>query len=101
MHIVATKPVALSADDVGEDLLAREREILSEQAVASGKPPQMVEKIVEGRMKKYFQEMALLEQTWVVEQNAGNVRKVLEEASRNLGADVSIAGFARFQIGDS
>ncbi len=99
MHVAASAPQAIDKDGVDQALLARERDVLAEQARASGKPEEIVAKMVEGRLRKYYEEVCLLEQTYVVD-GESKVRKVLEQAGKDLGAPVRIAGMARFQLGE-
>ena len=79
--------------------LDRERDVLSEQARASGKPEEIIAKMVEGRLRKYYEEVCLLEQVFVID-GENKVSKVLENAAKEVGAPVSIAGFVRFQLGE-
>ena len=91
---VPTVPVAVTRDDVPAELVERERRIFSEQASASGKPANIVEKMVGGRIDKYFKEVTLLDQPWVRDDS-----KTISELVKQAGAGVSIRRFARFQIG--
>lgn len=93
MHIAATRPDALDIDAVDPAALEREKAVLSEQARASGKPENIIEKMVEGRIRKYYEEVVLLEQVWVHD-GESRVRKVVEKAGAKL------TGFARFQLGE-
>ncbi len=96
-HITAgvpTVPVAITRDDVPAELVDRERRIFSEQAAASGKPENIIAKMVEGRVDKYYKEVTLLDQPWVRDDNK-TIRALLKDA----GANVGIRRFARFQIG--
>ena len=100
MHIVASPPLAVSRDEVPAERIAREREILLAQAEESGKPADVVEKMVEGRLNKYFKEVALLEQAFVVDEKGAPVKKALEAAGKRLGAPVECTGFVRFAGGE-
>jgi len=96
-HITAgvpTVPVAVTRDDVPAALVDRERRIFSEQAAASGKPANIVEKMVQGRVDKYYKEVTLLDQPWVRDDS-----KTISDLVKAAGAGVSIRRFARFQIG--
>ena len=93
MHIAATRPDALDIDAVDPAALARERAVLSEQARASGKPEAIIEKMVEGRVRKYYEEVVLLEQVWVHD-GESRVRAVVQKAGGKL------AGFERFALGE-
>ncbi len=99
MHVAAANPQALDVESVDQAMLDREREVLSEQARASGKPEEIVAKMVEGRMRKYYEEVVLLEQVYVIDQES-KVKKVVEQAGKDLGAPVRLAGFVRFQLGE-
>lgn len=93
MHVAATRPEALDIDAVDPSALERERAVLSEQARASGKPEAIIEKMVEGRIRKYYEEVVLLEQVWVHD-GESRVRAVVKKAG------VSLVGFVRFQLGE-
>jgi len=99
MHVAAANPQAL--DVAGLDLAAVEREktVLADQARASGKPEEIVQKMLEGRLRKFYQEVVLLEQDFVVEPGT-SVAKFVQGASKTLGAPLKIAGFVRFAIGE-
>jgi len=93
MHVAATRPEALDIDAVDPAALERERAVLSEQARASGKPEAIIEKMVDGRIRKYYEEVVLLEQVWVHD-GESRVRAVAKKAG------VKLTGFARFQLGE-
>jgi elongation factor Ts len=99
MHVAAANPHAVSRDELGPEALERERNILTEQARASGKPEAIIEKMVQGRLSKYYEEVCLLDQTFVVE-GESKVEKVLETAAGDAGAPVGIGGFVRFALGE-
>ncbi len=99
MHIAATSPQFLDIASIDTTALARERDILTAQARASGKPENIIAKIVEGRLYKYYQDVVLLEQVYVID-GESRIAKVLETASASLGAQIHIAGFSRFSLGD-
>lgn len=99
MHIAAARPEWLSTDQVDATAIERERTILTEQAAGSGKTPEIVAKMVDGRLRKYYQEVVLLEQTFVMD-NETRISKVVEKAAKDLGAPVKVAGFVRFQLGE-
>ncbi|MFQ5679664.1 MAG: translation elongation factor Ts [Gemmatimonadota bacterium] len=94
MHVAAAAPVAVSPEEIPEELRERERSVLTEQARGEGKPPQIVEKIVEGRMRKFYEENALLSQGFVKDPEK-RVADLLAEAGENL----RVRGFARFHVG--
>jgi elongation factor Ts len=93
MHVAATRPDALDIDAVDPAALERERAVLSDQARASGKPEAIIEKMVEGRIRKYYEEVVLLEQVWVHD-GESRVRAVVKKAGGTL------VGFARFTLGE-
>ena len=99
MHVAAANPLALTPDALPPDVVAREREIYADQARQSGKPENVIEKMIEGRMRKFYEESVLLSQVFVIDGETP-VAKVLENASRELGAKVTVAGFARFAVGE-
>ena len=93
MHVAAARPDALDIDAVDPAALEREKAVLTEQAQASGKPAAVIEKMVEGRIRKYYEEVVLLEQVFVID---GETR--LREVAKKSG--VAITGFARFALGE-
>jgi len=99
MHIAATSPASLSVDDLDKDAVQRERDVLIEQAKASGKPQEIAEKMVEGRMKKYYQEVVLLEQTSVIDGET-RISDVITKAGKDAGADIAMTAFVRFNLGE-
>jgi elongation factor Ts len=99
MHVAASSPQAVSRDDLDQAAVERERQVLSEQARTEGKPDNIVEKMVEGRLRKFYQEVVLLEQTWVID-NESQVKAILEKVSDELGTAVTVTGFARYQLGE-
>jgi len=98
MQIAAACPISVSPDEVPAELVAKEREILTEQAKASGKPEKIIEKMVEGRIQKYFEEVCLLEQKFVKDQDRA-VREIIGDAIAKLGENIRVRRFARFQLG--
>ncbi len=99
MHIAAANPQAVDIADVDASALERERDVLADQARASGKPEEIIAKMVEGRLRKYYEEVVLLEQTFVIDGET-KVRKAVEAAGKDAGGDVRVVGFARFQLGE-
>jgi elongation factor Ts len=99
MHVAATAPASLSVEDLDEDMVAKERQILIDQAVQSGKPADIAEKMVEGRMKKFTKEVVLLEQPFVMDGETP-VNQVIANAAKEAGADITIKSFARFNLGE-
>ncbi len=99
MHIAASRPEALDIASVDPDALERERAVLKEQALAEGKPADIVEKMMEGRIRKYYERVVLMEQTYIMD-NESKISAVLENASKELGAEVKLTGFVRFERGE-
>jgi elongation factor Ts len=98
MQVAAATPLAVAPEDLDADLVAKEREILAEQAKASGKPEKIIEKMVEGRIQKYYEEVCLLEQPFVKEQDR-KVKDIVNEAIAKIGENIRVRRFARFQLG--
>ena len=99
MHVAAASPQWLETGDVDAAALDRERAILTEQASDSGKPPEIIEKMVEGRLRKFYEETVLLEQTYVID-GESKVRKAVEAAAKDVGGSLKVTGFARFALGE-
>ena len=99
MHVAAAAPASLSSDDLDPEMVAKERQILIDQAVQSGKPADIAEKMVEGRMKKFMKEVVLLEQLFVMDGETP-VHQVIANAAKDAGAEITMTGFARFNLGE-
>ena len=99
MHVTSANPRWVARDDVDGAAVERERAILADQARASGRPDHVIEKMVEGRMRKYFEEVVLAEQAFIMDTDK-SVGRVLEEAASDVGAPVSCTGFVRFALGE-
>lgn len=99
MHIAAANPQSLSTKDLDQSLVERERTVLTEQAAGSGKPAEIIAKMVEGRIRKFYQEVVLLEQTFVIDGETP-VGKAVEKAAKDAGAPIEVTGFVRFQLGE-
>jgi elongation factor Ts len=99
MHIAASKPVAISSKDVDPSIIDRERKILIEQAKDSGKPDNIIEKMVEGRISKFFSEITLLDQTWVID-GESKVSKVIENIEKEISCNIVVKDFKYFILGD-
>jgi elongation factor Ts len=99
MHIAATNPQAVSTDKVDPTVLDRERAIYADQARASGKPENIIEKMVEGRVRKFYEESVLLEQAFVVDPDQ-RVKQVVQAAAKELGAPIEIKAFVRLALGE-
>jgi elongation factor Ts len=99
MHVAAANPSALDIKSVSQAELDREREVLSEQARGSGKPEEIIAKMVEGRLRKYYEDVVLLEQLYVID-GESRVKQVVEKAAKEIGAPIAITGFARMALGE-
>ncbi len=99
MHIAAAKPDALHIEHVDQANLERERAVLREQSATSGKPADIIDKMVEGRIRKYYEEVVLHEQPYVIT-SEGKVSEAVTNKGKELGADVKITGFLRFHLGE-
>ncbi|MBU2580678.1 MAG: translation elongation factor Ts [Alphaproteobacteria bacterium] len=100
MHVAAANPLALTPEELDQDVIERERAIYTEQAIASGKPKEIAEKMVEGKLRKeFFQQVVLLQQTFVIDGKA-TVQQAVEAAAKSIGAPVKVAGFVRYALGE-
>jgi elongation factor Ts len=99
MHIAAAAPLALTPEHLPQDIVERERAVQADIARQSGKPENVIEKMLEGRMRKFYEESVLLSQTFVIDGET-QIAKVLEKASKDLGTPVAIDAFVRFQVGE-
>ena len=99
MHVAAANPQFLDIASVDKASLDRERDVLREQAKASGKPDAIIDKMVEGRLRKYYEEVVLLEQIFVIDGET-RIAKVVEAAAKEAGAPIKIVAFARFALGE-
>lgn len=99
MHVAAANPLSGRVDELDPEVVAREKTVLADQARASGKPEAIIEKMVEGRLRKFYEESVLLEQIFVIDGET-RVGKVIENAAGDVGAPVEFAGFARLQLGE-
>jgi len=99
MHVAAAKPQAVSRDDLDPEALERERAVLSEQARESGNPEEIIGKMVEGRLRKFYEEVCLLDQTFVIDGET-QVSKAVEAAGKDAGGAVSVNGFKMFVLGE-
>lgn len=98
MHVVAARPQWLRREDVPQEVIAREMEIYSEQMANSGKPAQVVEKIVAGKLDKWYTEVCLLEQAFVKDPDK-TIQSLLTDAVASLGENIRVSRFARMEIG--
>ncbi|MGV8997047.1 MAG: translation elongation factor Ts [Parvibaculaceae bacterium] len=99
MHIAATAPVATRREEVDAELVERERNVLIAEAKESGRPDNIIEKMVEGRIRKFYEEVVLLSQAFVVNPDL-TVEKAVKEAEGSVGAPITVVGFIRFLLGD-
>lgn len=99
MHVAAAKPESIGRDDLPAEAVERERQILIEQARDSGKPENIIEKMVEGRLRKYYEEACLLEQVFVID-GENTVQKALDAANKEAGGEAKIKGFKLFVLGE-
>ncbi len=99
LHVAAANPISVSTAEVPAATVERERNILTEQAQASGRPPEVIAKMVEGRLRKFYEESVLLEQVFVVDGET-KVSKVVEQAAKEAGAPIKVAGFVRYALGE-
>ena len=99
MQIAATNPLSLDISSLDESIIAREKDIFKEQAKSEGKPEQIIEKMINGRLQKFYQESCLLEQTYIKDADK-KVRDLITESIATLGENISINRFTRFSIGE-
>ena len=99
MHIAAASPIALKIEDVDSSVLDRERNVLVEQARASGRSEEIIQKMVEGRIRKYYDDVVLLEQTFVLDGQT-KISQVIEQASKDLGSPITLTAYVKFTLGE-
>src|SRR6266478_207225 len=100
MHIAASDPKFVRKEDVTPEAFEREKDIYRAQAAATGKPPQVVEKIVEGKMGKFYEEVCLLEQPFIKDQTV-SIAQLIATKIGNLGENMAVRRFARFKVGEA
>jgi len=100
MHVAATAPRFISREEVDSDLLDKEKEIYRDAAINEGKPENIVDRIVEGKVEKYYEQVCLLEQPWVRDGDK-TIEDLLNETIASLGENIQIARFVRFALGES
>jgi elongation factor Ts len=100
MHIAASNPLGITPEDVPNDIIEKEKEIYRAQALEMGKPENVVEKIVEGKLKKFYEDSCLLNQPYVRDNNI-SVADLLNDLIAKIGENISIKRFVRYQIGES
>ena len=99
MHIAATSPSSLSIEDLSNELVDRERKVLIDQAMSSGKPEEIAKKMVEGRLRKFYSEVVLLEQIFVIDGET-KVSDVINKFSKEINEEIKINSFIRFNLGE-
>jgi len=100
MHIAATNPIGVETTDISEEMINKEKEIYFEQANSSNKPQNIIEKMVDGRVKKFYKENVLIEQDFVKDPNK-TIKDIVTETIGKLGENIVVSRFKRFQLGDS
>ena len=99
MHIAATSPQSLNIEDLDQDLVKRERQVLIDQSIASGKPSEIAEKMVVGRMQKFYQDVVLNEQTFVIDGET-KIKDVIKKLEKDLNTKVKLSGFKKLTLGE-
>ncbi len=99
MHIAAARPESLDVAGLSKDLIARERAVYADKAQKSGKPAEIVEKMIEGSLRKFYEQVVLLEQTFVIDGQT-KISAVLQNATKDVGAPVKLAGYVRYELGE-
>ncbi|ASP32996.1 translation elongation factor Ts [Labrenzia sp. VG12] len=99
MHVAATSPLALNTEALDPAVVEREKTVFSEQARESGKPENIIEKMVEGRLRKFYEEVTLVKQAFVINPDL-TVEQAVEALAKELGTDVKLTGFVRFALGE-
>jgi elongation factor Ts len=100
MHIAASHPQALSVDDLDQEAVARERAVFEEQAKKSGRPAEFLGKMVEGRLRKFYEESVLLEQVFLIDDTKRKISQVVADKAKELGTEISLSGYVHFKLGD-
>ena len=100
MQIAATNPIALNKDSVSEEIISKEKEIYTEQAKSSGKPDNIIEKMVEGRLSKFYQENCLMEQSYIKDSEK-KINDLVTETIATLGENIAINRYTRFAVGET
>lgn len=100
MHIAAAHPQALRVDDLDQEVVARERAVFEEQAKQSGRPEEFLAKMVEGRLRKFYEESVLLEQVFLIDDTKRKVSQVVADKAKELGSDIKLSGYIHFKLGE-
>lgn len=98
MHVAATNPASATVEDLDPELVEREKAVLTDQAKESGRPAEIIEKMIEGRIRKYYEQVVLTEQTFVID-GENKVKTVIENAAKDAGKPITLKGFVRFELG--
>ena len=99
MHVAATNPLSIDVSDLDPEAVEREKAIFTEQARESGKPDNIIEKMIEGRLRKFYEEVCLVKQAFVINPDM-SVEAALKEAEKEIGAPAKVAAFVRFALGE-
>jgi elongation factor Ts len=99
MHVAATSPLALNTEELDPEVVEREKSVFSEQARESGKPENIIEKMVEGRLRKFYEEVTLVKQAFVINPDQ-TVEQAVKALAKDLGTEVKLSGFVRFALGE-
>lgn len=99
MHVAATNPQSMTVEELSLEAVEREKAVLIEQARESGKPENIIEKMIVGRMNKFYQEVVFVEQTFVIDGET-KVKKVIENAAKDAGTDIKLSGYVRLELGE-
>jgi elongation factor Ts len=99
MHVAATSPLATSVDELDQAVVERERNVLAAEARESGKPENIIDKMIEGRIRKFYEEVVLLSQTFVID-GENTVEKAVKNAEGDVGAPIKVVGFVRLALGE-
>ncbi len=100
MHIAASNPKSCTIADLDQKIVERERAIFKDQALASGKPAEFADKIVEGRLRKFYEESVLCEQVFLIDDSKRKVSEVVADKAKELGTDIQLKGFYQFRLGE-
>ena len=99
MHIAATSPASVSIDDLSDDLIEREKAVLMDQAISSGKPEDIAKKMVEGRLRIFYSEVVLMEQVFVLDGET-KISDVISKVSKEINSEIHISRFIRYNLGE-
>lgn len=100
MHIAAANPQSSTVEDLDPSIVQRERDIFKEQALASGKPLEFVDKMVEGRLRKFYEESVLCEQVYLIDDTKRTVKQVIADKAKDLNTEIKLTGFIQFRLGE-